>query len=64
MIWLCRHDWKVLDKTELPSAFDRMGPGVEMEGVQSWVFARKSTTVFACTKCGKLKVIRTEGARP
>lgn len=70
LLWLfrllvgCKHEWKVIDKTDMPSGVEqlaavgqtlsRMSGG---EGIR--MFAKQSTTVLTCSNCGTMKIVRT-----
>jgi tRNA 2-selenouridine synthase SelU len=64
MIWNCKHDWKILDKTMLPSKMEeltRFGGGFKGTAfaVDFDDMCQKNLVLTcACTKCGKLEVIR------
>lgn len=53
----CKHKWKVVDKTVLPSAFEQAkSQGLEScEGVSPSFFTKTALVIVACEHCGKLK---------
>ena len=56
MSWVCKHDWKVLDKTVLPSAFEQASLGQKvksMDNVRPIMFEKSVQVIVVCTKCGK-----------
>lgn len=60
----CKHEWKVLDKTELPSGYEQLakagagGQGIKVDDAR--VLWRKVVTLTVqCPKCGLLQVERT-----
>ena len=56
----CFHDWKVISKEVLPSAFEQMKGVESIKGDISYTFQKKIIIILACTKCGKLdKTIET-----
>ena len=61
----CAHQWKVLDKTTVGSAYDAiMENGQTIQSVSgTGLFSKKTTVVVACGECGKLKVVRTTSSR-
>lgn len=59
----CKHDWKVIDKTDLPSGYEqivesRMHPH-KLDCGSIYLFTKQSTTVIACSKCGATQIVRT-----
>jgi hypothetical protein len=55
----CRHDWEVKVDRETPSPFDLTRDEIKsMSSAPPWFFERERLVVMACTKCGKVKVIR------
>ncbi len=57
----CKHEWKVLDKTILPSAYEQLGEKATGIGTMPvWVFQKKVVLTTTCSKCGKMvKLIET-----
>lgn len=53
----CKHEWEVLDKTVLPSAFEQMKEDpMEVSGADTAAFFQKTVSlVVSCKKCGKLE---------
>ena len=54
----CKHKWKVIDKTVLPSAFEQTDSAKKLgiEGIPGVLFYRKLIQVIiACERCGKLR---------
>jgi hypothetical protein len=50
----CKHDYKLVDKTETPSPAERMRCR-EAEGVSLEFFQRKITWFWKCKKCNHLR---------
>lgn len=56
----CKHDWKVLDKTVLESAWEQMAKGMTKCGHGEMPldgFQKKVVITLTCTKCGELHVV-------
>ncbi len=57
MAFFCRHDWKVVDKTILPSAFQQLAEANRspetLEGLTPSFFRTEVFVIVACSKCGK-----------
>ena len=54
-----RHNWKLLTKIPMASAFDQMKADAKDVSANSWpvwAFRRKVVFVMQCEHCGKLKV--------
>ncbi len=58
MTWFCKHDWKVLDKTVLPSGYEQIVTAhivpKNVENVPADMFQKKVVMILACSRCGKL----------
>lgn len=55
----CRHQWKLLDKTVLPSPFEQSGVRYEGEvsrGTQAMCHRKAVVVTICCETCGKVKM--------
>ncbi len=51
----CKHNWKLLDKTILQSAFEQLSEKNNLSGFTGYVsFEKKIVYIFSCEKCGKI----------
>ena len=64
MFCFCKHDWKLLDKTVIPSKIQvlKSAEGGEIRGMAfpldlNDMSQQKVIITFTCSKCGKMKVI-------
>ncbi len=66
MTWGCRHDWKLLDKTELPSAWEQQAKANPhtIKSVPAWFFAKSVVLTLSCPKCGKLRIEQKVNPNP
>ena len=54
----CKHQWKVMDKTILPSGYEQIGnEAVEIKGFYGDIFIKRVIVILACEKCGSLQKV-------
>lgn len=63
-MFFCKHSWEVVVDKEFPSAFEQMIKATQkqlesLKNADEWFFDRKYLLVMKCTKCGKVKTIRS-----
>ena len=57
---MCKHEWKVLDKTVLPSAWEQLKARMSVDKGHIGLFRKKVVVILVCKKCGKLnKTVET-----
>ena len=63
MFFICKHKWKVLDKTIFPSAFEQVREkqqtvkSLNLDDMNLFFFSKKVIIILICEKCGKEKEI-------
>lgn len=56
----CKHNWELIDKTILPSAYEQLAEKHTMENIQAGsvtLFRKKIIYIFQCTDCKKIREI-------
>jgi hypothetical protein len=54
---MCKHDWIVLERTILPSAYEQMNKPKLANGLKGDItpfFQKKIIIILSCNRCGKL----------
>ncbi len=57
-----KHNWQMIGKAEMQSAWDQMGEVVRNKAsveskIPRWVFCKRVLVLMSCEHCGKLKTI-------
>ena len=50
----CKHKWKLMDKTILPSGYEQLDAATSLKGNSLVLLRKKVVVILVCTECGKL----------
>lgn len=51
---MCRHKWEVKSDQMMPSAYEQMPKGTQVQGAPLSFFHKKHVLIMTCIVCGKL----------
>jgi len=52
---MCKHEWKVLDKTNFKAAIESIEMKIHSGAPPKWMFNSSVMVICVCNKCGKIK---------